>query len=155
MNDSISIHMYCVSSISCPPECSRHCEGGGSLINCSYCSCLNERISGVVYYTDAGGNPFPLDGASIYASTQLWRPLASTNVSGRFTITGICVNGTQLVAQRKGFTQGSEDTTYSGQYFMMNIASKLFVLHLLCSSLQYKALLFRDTNCYKYINIYI
>ena len=74
----------------CPRTCP---QGGVSVADCSQCLCAGDSVSGKV--TDRQTS-LALANVNIYTVGRQWSPSAVSGSDGRFTISGVCVDGLKL-----------------------------------------------------------
>ena len=92
-------------------DCSRSCPPGGSLSSdCSQCLCAGDSVSGKV--TDRQTS-LALANVNIYTVGREWSPSAVSGSDGKFTISGVCVDGLKLTARKDGYESASREYSVS------------------------------------------
>ena len=88
-------------------DCSRSCPPEGSLNDdCFQCLCAGDSVSGKV--TDRQTS-LALANVNIYTVGREWTPSAVSGSDGRFTISGVCVDGLKLTARKDGYESVSRE----------------------------------------------
>ena len=82
-------------------DCTRSCPTGGALnADCSQCMCSGDSIDGRVTDRDSS---LSLANVNIYTVGREWIASAVSGSDGRFTISGVCVDGLKLTAKKGGY----------------------------------------------------
>ena len=92
-------------------DCSRRCPSGGNLNrDCSQCLCADDSVSGKVTHRQSS---LALANVNIYIVGREWSPSAVSGSDGRFTISGVCVDGLKLTARKDGYESSSREYSVS------------------------------------------
>ncbi|XP_022809833.1 cartilage intermediate layer protein 1-like [Stylophora pistillata] len=81
------------------PDCSRNCSIGTLNTACDACTCDHHELTGRVL-TDDGA---PLSEANISLAETPYNILAQANISGHFSVFGVCAIKQQLLVTKSGF----------------------------------------------------
>lgn len=88
-------------------DCSKNCTTGTLNEACDACTCSNHLLTGRVLTED----DVPLSEANISLAETPYNVLAQTNVSGFFTVLGVCAGQQELLVTKAGFVPVTQNAT--------------------------------------------
>ncbi|XP_077996777.1 cartilage intermediate layer protein 1-like [Glandiceps talaboti] len=106
------------------PDCTQVCSSGVLDVNCLFCVCENDVVSGTV--TDVSGRP--LQGVMIYRAEDPLTVIATTDSYGSYNVTGVCVSGAELIFYKDKFIEKKTSTILSSRRKRSSVESLPLVL---------------------------
>lgn len=88
-------------------DCSKNCTTGTLNEACDACTCSHHLLTGRVLTED----DVPLSEVNISLAETPYNVLAQTNVSGFFTVLGVCAGQQELLVTKAGFVPVTQNAT--------------------------------------------
>ena len=89
------------------PDCSKNCTIGTLNEACDACTCSHHLLTGRILTEDDA----PLSDVNISLAETPYNILAQTNVSGYFSVLGVCAGQQELLVTKAGFVPVTQNAT--------------------------------------------